>query len=286
MESQLAATFRRLVHSPLFWGLTLGMVGIGFVMLARTSGAGEPIAESSAYMGPAIVWLAALIFVSGFEGEEFSDGAIRNKLVTGSSRTSVYYALLFTSITATLVFLGAFLLPFLTVGNWTGIVDASAQHLPAFFRLLLLSILCTVATACLYHLVAMASPGKMPIVLFAVSIGLFVAGFMLLIGLQEPEYAEEWWNDIGEVAVVPNPHYIAGAARPLCEALLQLIPAGDAIALTVKEQIMQNAADGGNTFVTNMRGLTDYPLMPAYLATTSVATCLIGNVVFRRRDLR
>lgn len=286
MRNQLRAAFRRLIRSRLFWGLACGMTGIGFWMLAGTSEVGEPIAASSVYMGPAVIWVAVFIFVAGFEGDEFYDGAMRNKLVTGASRTSVYYALLLISVAAALVLLGAFLLPFCTVGAWMGIVDVSPEQLPAFFHMLALSILCSVASVCVYHLVAMISPSKMPIVLFAVSVGLFVAGFALVNGLREPQYVEEWWDEAGQVTGgVPNPYYVAEPARSLGKALLQLIPAGDAIALTIKERTMQAVGSAQVTIVTNMRGLVDYPFMPAYLAVTSIATCTIGNAVFRRRNL-
>ena len=96
MRSLLSANFLRLKRSHLFWGTLILSFGFG-VWVAVTQvleqmryGGFEDSPAFSRYTS--IIGVVIAVFVSMFFGTEYSDGTIRNKLITGRSRVSIYLA--------------------------------------------------------------------------------------------------------------------------------------------------------------------------------------------------
>ena len=108
MYKLLNAGFTRLMKNKMFWTIIIINLGIaGFVLINRyqslryfdeTLKLEELLTTNLLFIG---IFLA--IFISIFVGIEYSDGVIRNKIIAGHSRTSIYISNLMISILGALL---------------------------------------------------------------------------------------------------------------------------------------------------------------------------------------
>ena len=110
MIALLSTNFFRIRRDLLFWlALCVCLVGgIAFGMGFR----GTP-AFDDFYAFPFFVALCA--FLSLFLGREYGDGTLRNKVTAGHRRGQIYLAYFLVSLAVGLLFLAAFLLPFMVM---------------------------------------------------------------------------------------------------------------------------------------------------------------------------
>lgn len=114
MGNLIRAHLARLWRAPIFWLCCIAMfiIGTGLansaisdwqvmmygdISFTSTTLWGQPLCGSGALIGFALAALFSLFF-----GTEYSDGAIRNKLIAGHSRGAIYFATLITAILAAL----------------------------------------------------------------------------------------------------------------------------------------------------------------------------------------
>lgn len=121
MTKLLSAYFLRLRKNHLFWGILA--VGAGFAgfriysLLRDQFDYGIPASLDEAIFTYAqLIGLTAAVFVGLFLGTEYSDGTIRNKIVSGCSRLGVYLAGLLTVCTASFLSLAAYWAVAIAVG--------------------------------------------------------------------------------------------------------------------------------------------------------------------------
>jgi len=106
---------------------------------------------------------------------------------------------------------------------------------------------------------------------FAVFIILAMAASALDDRLCEPEINEIMtYNNYGAVVMqesVPNPLYLSGMIRTVCEVALELLPNGQAL-------LLSNVA-------------IEYPVRAiAMSAVFTIVTLLVGSMLFRRKDIK
>ena len=133
MIALLSTNFFRIRRDLLFWlALCVCLVGgIAFGMGFR----GAP-AFDDFYAFPFFVALCA--FLSLFLGREYGDGTLRNKVTAGYRRGQIYLAYLLASLAVGLLFLAAFLLPFVVM-NAAALAPLGAKVLgPALVGMVLL----------------------------------------------------------------------------------------------------------------------------------------------------
>ena len=220
-----------------------------------------------------VIGFLTAAFVSLFVGTEYSDGTLRNKLIIGHTRVSIYLSNLITCSAAGLMMCLAYLIPALAVGIPLCRTDDTD------FRMLVLMVLysffMSLAFTSLYTLAGMICQNKAltAVVTILGVCFLFVASMYVSAKLNEPETSIEIspFAEDGTVTAprqIPNPGYVRGTQRRVYEFLNDFLPTGQSVTLT-----------RGDTKAAT-------PLLPVYSAGITVAASGIGMFVFRKRDIK
>ncbi len=209
------------------------------------------------------------VFVSLFIGTEYSDAAIRNKLIAGHTRKSIYFSNYIVCLFADLVLLGLWLLGqipcFFTIG-------APRMGMGSFAVYILVAVCFTASSTALFSLICMLQPNKALEVIFCLVlwVGLILAASGCNDRLCEVEMSSGMAYINGEFVwqeETPNPLYVSGSKRLVLECLLDVLPTGPAI-------LMHEVS-------------IDHPFREMALAAALTgAVCAIGAQAFQRKDIR
>lgn len=277
MRKLLNAGFARLWKSKIFWGGTLLISGT--IVAAMLSNYRQQQYYSFSYTSDTFIpgcfmfigcFLA--VFAALFLGTEYSDGTIRNKLIAGHSRDSVYLSSLFLAIAAALLACAISLLVTLAVGiPLFGIpVNPGAALLK-----IALGTLLVFSYAALFTMLAMLIHNKSLLATTAILFFflLLFAALSVSMRLDEPEFITGNYSltidgQIQPEAPIPNPSYLQGGKRKAYEFLQDFLPTGQSF----------------------LMGQVDAPPRPLQMALCSLSlflmTTLGGLLAFRRKDLK
>lgn len=280
MIKLLSANLLRLRKSHLFWGTLVLSFGFGVwvavnqILEQMRYGGFEDSPAFSRYAS--IVGMVIAVFVSLFFGTEYSDGTIRNKLITGQSRTSIYLADLITASVCSMLFSIAYLIACFAVGT-PFLSSGLLRHLeaqPMVFALTIVgSLVLTLAYSALFLLITLNCARKTTsaVVCILGSFILLTVGLYLNGRLEQPEYVSGYELSIDGQIVLgepePNPNYLRGAKREAYQFLYDFTPGGQAV------QYSMVAA--GNLH-----------LMPLYSLIILIISTAAGAALFRRKDLK
>lgn len=178
-----------------------------------------------------ILGITEAVFVSLFTGTEYSDGTIRNKLVIGNQRSTIYLSNLIVSITAGM--------SMVIIGYVTGIV----LGMPLFggFRTplwqtvfyLLIGVLAGISYAAVFYLISMLSSSKATsaVICLLVGFGMMFLGAYVLVSLAQPEMIEQMIVKDGQQVIeeVRNPDYLDGMKREIYQFVLDVLPSGQCL---------------------------------------------------------
>lgn len=208
-------------------------------------------------------------FISLFLGVEYQDGTLRNKLIAGHSRGTVYAAYLLVSIAGCFAILLAWM-----ASAVIGVVKFDWFAAPAEALLLnaVTILLLTAALAALLTLLCLLIPNRAVSAVAAILLmfGLIVVGSVFYNALCEPEMASAAVMtangfEVGEPG--PNPNYVSGALRTVYQFIVDALPTGQAILLANQELAH-----------------------PAVSLCASVGIVLlsgaVGMAIFKRKDLK
>ena len=283
MIALLSTNFFRIRRDLLFWlALCVCLAGgIAFGMGFR----GTPTFDDF-YAFPFFVALCA--FLSLFLGREYGDGTLRNKVTAGYRRGQIYLAYLLASLTVGLLFLAAFLLPFVVM-NAAALAPLGAKVLgPALVGMVLL------CAALVALFTAISCCVSLWVVGALVNLGLW---FFLMFGayqiefaLGQPAYVTELYTDaqgrVQEGETTPNPHYLGGTLRVVAEGVDACLPNGQmnriVSYLTTCLSLQETGLDPEGAELYQEVRFRD-PLCA--LAVTAGVTA-VGLTVFRKKDLK
>ena len=238
MTKLLSANFLRLKKSALFWGPLALSFGFGaFMCVTRFRehlDYGFAVSLDSVFFGFAMVaGIVTAPFIPLFFGTEYSDGAIRNKLIVGHSRIAVYFANLITCFAAAVAFFAAYLLACAAVGiPLIGALDLPASATAAALggSLVMTAAFCAIFTC------ATMNCSKKAVSAVVCLLGVFtllLAAVYLNGRLDAPEFITGYEMSInGQVVNAvpePNPAYLTGMKREVCQFLYDLLPTGQSI---------------------------------------------------------
>lgn len=258
MRNLLSANLLRLRKNNAFWGSIGVSLGMGLLMVVdswrsaqESGGAWASTVDAELFKYAAFIGILAAELIPLFLGTEYSDGAIRNKLIAGHSRLSIYLSHLITSVVAALCAAGAYVLPVLA--------------------LLVLGTLVLLAAYCaLYTLVMMncASRSRAAVICLLGMLVLYLAAGNIEIPLMHPEYMSMEVTDSGEIIPgEPNPRYVGGVKRQVLETLQDLLPTGQSLQY--------------------MRVDVAHPArLPLYSLIDVATFAAIGVALFRKKDLK
>lgn len=281
MRRLLSANFLWLKKSTLFRGtVILGFVmGVVFAFMSFTDKVeyergGYVYSFSMDGMFFRYVLLAGIamaMFIPLFFGTEYDDGTIRNKLVVGHFRLSIYFANLITATAAAFAFCGAYMLGALAVG--APLLGWFEMSLKTFLVFFVGTLVTTAAFAALYTLITMAFTRKATaaVVCVLAIFGMLASSFTIYTKLEAAEYITGYsLTADGEFMAnepTPNPKYLQGAKRKVYRFLYDFNPGGQAMQYT-------------NMETENVMLLSVYSIVVFTVSTGA------GSVMFRKKDLK
>lgn len=239
MTKLLNANFARLRRSRTFWGIGAVLLILSAMTALQTGSAlldnwrrGMEVTVDSYYFtfAPILIPLCAL-FISLFLGTEYSDGTMRNKLVVGHGRGGIYLANFLCCFSGCCVYLLLWLLGAALLPLRTGPLE---MGFGGFVVYTLVALGFTAASAALFTLIGCLCSNKTYTVVLALIV--CVALLLLASGLNNrleelPTHGGMAYID-GEFILqeeTPNPLYLSGPMRLICQVLLELLPTGQTI---------------------------------------------------------
>ncbi len=279
MSRLLSAGFMRLWKSRVFWTLVAGMFLWSLFMVygnhteCIAKGEADDTLTNFFFGYGVIIGGAVSIFASLFFGTDYSDGTIRNKIIIGHSRKSIYMSNFIISVAAGVVMTAAWILAMLAVGvpvcGWNGFdaVQALVYLAVSFFMI--------VAFAAVFTAFGMLLSNRSVAVIVSFLVFLFwlQCGAYIYSRLREPEVepiytmvTKDGVEKITDASYIENPTYVRGTQREVYTRILEFMPTGQALFL------MQNE-------------VTDVSFMIFSSLVITVAVTLGGIVCFGRKDL-
>ena len=252
----LRANFYRLRHDRTFRLISALTVFFGALMTVvnainvRRQGAAWVMdfrLLTSAILCPILNSVLAALFV----GSDYSDGTLRNKLITGHRRSSIYLANLITCCCAGMLLSIAFIVPQGVLGLLLG---EQIQSAPAkLLMYVALSFALMIAFTALFTLIAMLCQNKSHTTAGCIllTFALLFAGVYISSTLEEPEYLAAYSYTENSVTVEEpeqkTPYYITGVKRQVYEFLQDFTPGGQVIQVSemgVEKPVMLAVYDG------------------------------------------
>ncbi len=232
MYKLLRAGFFRLKKDIIFWlFLTLSIVTAGIIIFKYYFSGSEIILDKLINEFIMYIGLFIAIFISIFVGKEYSQGIIRNKIIVGHSRISVYLSKLIICIIASilceLVYISIILL--------IGIPLFGKLHMSVFqFVMSMLNTFLIITLYCsIFNFITMIcseiTVSTIINILFLLVI--FIAEAPLGYVANSPKYITHsyWENGIENIiSQEPNPSYPGDTKVKLAKTVYLLIPQGQA----------------------------------------------------------
>ncbi len=276
MNRLLSANFTRLIKDKIFWLSMIFMSLMSVYMIVMryitTKQHGYRLYLDYGFFNYSIYAVIVLsVFVSLFVGTEYSDGAIRNKIIVGHKRSDIYLSNFLVCTAVGFLICIAYIVPTLIIGiPLVGFFETEIQTI-------LLTGLCvfamTIAFSAIFTAISMLNQSKAiaaVITILGVFLLLFI-GIYIQTRLDEPEVYDGYSYSVGgEVVSVeeePNPLYLSGTKRDVYEFLYDFLPGCQSVRLS------------------NM--IAPDPLtMSVYSIGIATAATGLGLIFFRKKDLK
>lgn len=279
MTNLLAPNLKRLLKNSAFRiaAAVVAVIGLFEIFMMYRDSIIEmdtPYLDGGLFSFAALGVFALAAVVPLFVGSEYSDGTIRNKVVVGHHRASVYLSLLLTSLFAEtlliLVWTAAYLIP--------GVILMEHAHPLWVYLCLYLAMFLELAVfSAIFTLLTMTLGNKAgsAVVCILFALLLVMQGIVVKSMLEEPEFygPEIIISDDGEVSyggeMEPNPNYIPEGSpkRAFYNFLMDFMPGGQALQIA------------GHT-IDNLSKICLYDI--GWLVVLTGA----GVLIFRRKDLK
>lgn len=278
MRKLITANFHRFSKDRFSWCVVGIIVILSLVNVFNSARSFEAMAASGYTMSlddyyfnqaPLIGAFLALL-ISMFLGTEFSEGTIRNKLCIGHKRNEIFLSNFISCAFATIALTAVWLL---TSALLFGMIGPLEMEVSKFIGCIFVAMGFAVSFAALYTVIGSLSSNKAMTIIytFAVFIILAMAASALDDRLCEPEINEIMtYNNYGAVVMqesAPNPLYLSGMIRTVCEVALELLPNGQAL-------LLSNVA-------------IECPVRAiAMSAVFTIVTLLVGGMLFKKKDIK
>ena len=278
MRNLLSANLLRLWRNKAFWASMGVSLGMGLFMVVdswrsaqESGGAWASTVDAELFKYAAFIGILAAELIPLFFGTEYSDGAIRNKLIVGQSRLSIYYANLISGFAACVLCSAAYMLGCVALG--IPLLGWFSQPPALLLTALAGSLLMTAAFCAIFTFVTMNVSRKSTSVVICLlgTFAAFIGAIVIHSMLEAPEFIGGYELSMaGQVISAPpepNPNYLTGTKRALYQFIFDLLPSGQSVQYC------------SLVFPDPLR------LMGLSAAVTAVFSAA-GAALFRRKDLR
>lgn len=227
--------------------------------------------DSTFYSSYLIAGILLAMFCSVHIGTEYHDGTIRNKLIVGHTRHTIYCTQYIISFLVAVLLNLVFHLTMLLLG--IPLLGLFKSGMAQVMIMMLIGTLAMSSTAACLTCLALALPNRTYAALISTAgsfLLLVLAGY-LYYRIQAPELIEPYSMTIGGIPQaapkVPNPDYLIPVYRKIAQTVLDILPTGQAV------QLM----------------LTDIPnllLLPVYSITLSLLVSISGIAFFQKKAIQ
>jgi len=274
MNRLLNAGFKRLIKNKLFWTCLITLVVISIAgcisqymnMLKYKI---EIKTDTFLFSSASMIGITLSILIPLFVGTDFSDGTIRNKIIVGNPRKSIYFSNLIITVISGLVITAVHMIFMATIT----VTVFGPFKLPAYAIIwhIIATIFLIVSYSSIFNMVTLLSSNKTISVVISL---LLVFGLMMISASVLDKLSHgEFMNTMSVVdgknifETIRNPSYLEGNARKIHQFIVDFIPAGQGFQIT------------GN-IAPNIKILAVYSLI-----ITLISNC-IGYFMFNRKDLK
>lgn len=246
--------------------------------------------ELDTYFYNVVTWLGITlaIYSAIFIGTEFHDGTLRNQIIAGHERSSIYlshYVVILTVgiLQAAVYFLASFLSGSLLLGFS---IWKQLDNLPGNFLLIFLALL---GYAAIFSCISLLIANKTRLVLIQILLSFFMLffGFSTVDSLIEPEHIIVFQTPEGTPLdppqEQPNPRYLSGAKRELYEWVDAALPSS--LILHSLIPVHEGMILEDNTILQKEYALPLTIKLPIGTALLSVCFLLSGMYGFCKKDL-
>lgn len=274
MSKLLAANFIRLQKDKFFW---IGMVfmfaaGIFFpVMRYMDMRQSQTINNiDDGFFGCALfIGVIMAVFCSLFIGTEHSDGTIRNKVIIGQKRVSIYLANFIISSIVSIVMCVMFFIPFLCIG--IPLLGFFEMDIKIVLLFTVTVFMLAIAFSSIFTLISMLNHNKAVTAVICILLAflLLIAGAQLNNMLSQPEtiMGLTVTENGQEYQELPNPNALDEGGRKIVQFFYDFLPGG---------QVIQCAS----------LGVENLPLLPVYSLVIIILTTGAGAIFFKKKELK
>lgn len=276
MIKLLWANFMRLKKNRYFIiGLMFTLVSGVFIPIMRyvdmkQSGSTNNL-DSGLFSCALIITIILSLFCSLYVGTDYSDGTIRNKLIIGHKRISIYFANVFTDMLSALILFVLFSAVYICIGvPLLGFFETDIKIIILFVFTVITLLF---AFSAIFTMIAMINSNRSVVVGVCIlsAFLLIIAGIYLNSRLEEPEKISDFSYELNGVpqweGETKNPRYIEGTEREIYQFLYDFLPGG---------QIVQ---------CTSMQAKNPY-MLPLYSAIIVIITTFSGIIIFEKKDIK
>ena len=284
MRKLLRANFSRLWRNKLFW------LGILLMMLAGIRNLAVNVSRSG-YLDPnSLMFAAGMIispivaaFVGLFIGAEYSNGTIRNKIISGHSRCIIYLANWLVSITAASILHIAYLLVVAVGGailRFGFIVKPTVSLVLSLVSVVSVITLCTVF---LFFAMLIRNKSIAVVVLLLLSVSFIYYSDFYKSQLDTSEYIPVMWdeNDDAVLLYKKNPDYPTGVRRQYYKVMYYALPNSQ---IKQIREMADTAAGKNKGYITEEQQKT----LVRFCCGSALLILLCnggGLLIFRKKDL-
>lgn len=271
MRKLITANFYRFRKDKFSWcvvGLVI-ILSLGNVFSSARSCEAMAASEYIIFNQAPLIGVYLALLISTFMGTEFADGTIRNKLCIGHKRNHILFSNFISCALAAALLTAVWML----TSAWLfGLVGSLEMTVPEFIGYVFVAFGFAVAFTALFTVIGSLSSNKAMTIIytFGVFIVLAMAASALSDRLSEPEMNTVTMlagNQLVEIEPTPNPLYLTGIVRTVCELALEFLPTGQAL-------LLSDVA-------------IEYPMRAiAMSAVFTAITLLVGSVLFRKKDIK
>lgn len=246
---------------------TLSIYAIVYYKMNNVQGEGsfDPIIFNFLIM----IGIVTSIFVSSFVGTEYSDGTIRNKLILGFPRLGIYLSSLITCIIGEVIIVVIAYIVGIIVGiPLFGVPETNISNM---LLAAINGVLISLTYVSIFHMISMISSSKTTsaIISILVAFGVMIGSVSIYSKLGEPKYINKMiqQNENPIIEKVENPYYLSGNKRDIYEAVLDVLPSGQAMKI-----INQHGENNGKMII--------------YSILVIGATSIVGSTLFLRKEIK
>lgn len=290
MIKLLNANFYRLKKNKIFWLINFISFGLAlfnvfhYQSLRGIATLDRIITEyMTLYLG-----IFVAFFVSIFTGIEYSDGTIRNKVISGHKRTHIYLANLIVGIVVGLIAEFIYIFTVFVIGK-DSYGELQMMSLP---KIILYTILVVIAFCSIYNLISIlcANMSMSIVMCIIICVFMFVANGIVSSKVRTSKYVYDYTNlsetsdiiELNQKEKILNPNYPSENTMRIYKLIYFLMPTGqaDAVNTVCSESSKYGDEDIKNIYKENLDE------MPVYSVALIMVSNIVGIYLFKRQEIK